>query len=670
MNRRTILLSTVWAAAVCALPGAAFAAERLPLLMEGKKTLYQRVLSRPGAVLKRDPGDGTGTPQPALTRFYVYGRKAVNGEEWLEVGLTTKGKVDGWLGSGFTLPWKQQMALAFTNPAGRERALLFKEKKDLMAMVEQDQPAAALTALRSAVGGGQGDPRVVSIEPENYIDITKQFYLLPILDAEEAFSAAGHRMRVLQIASITAQGEPEPEKKEPEKANLLRNFNASVVFVVDATVSMGPYIKRIREAVHGIYGRIDKAGLLNQVKFGMVAFRSNVQATPGIEYTSKMYADPSQVKDGADFLAKVADLKEATVSSARFSEDSYAGVMTALETIPWTQFGGRYVVLITDAGALRGNDPLSSTKLDAEQVRLEALHRGVAIYTLHLKTPEGKKNHAEAEAQYTVLSSHPLLSAPLYYPVDAGSVERFGQMVDRLGDAIVEQVGAAYRGEKVAGSAAGVDEAVASPTKDLAKEQGKEQAKEQDRRLREDAALLGHAMQLAYLGRVEGTRPPPLFSAWIADRDLVKPEVATTEVRVLLTKNQLSDMRQVLRSISEAGQAAQLSPASFFAKLQSAAAVLSRDPNAVTSPNAVKLADLGLMGEYLDGLPYRSKVLDIDQQTWSSWSIGQQQAFLDEIERKLRLYQLYHDDTGRWVALDNGADPGETVYPVPLDALP
>ena len=36
----------------------AFAAERAPLLLEGKKTLYQRVLTRPGAVLKREPGDG------------------------------------------------------------------------------------------------------------------------------------------------------------------------------------------------------------------------------------------------------------------------------------------------------------------------------------------------------------------------------------------------------------------------------------------------------------------------------------------------------------------------------------------------------------------------------------------------------------------------------------
>ncbi|HLO77147.1 MAG TPA: vWA domain-containing protein [Magnetospirillum sp.] len=661
MIRTTIAALAAASAIFVATVPPAVAADRTPLLMEGKKTLYQRVLSRPGAMLKRQPGDGPGAQQPALTRFYVYSRQNVGGADWIEVGLTAKGKADGWLREDLTLPWKQQLSLAFTNPAGRDRALMFKEQKDLAAIVEADKPEAQVAPLRKAVESGKGDPRVVSEEPATYVDIAKQFYLLPILDAEETFSGMGHRVRMLRIASVSTQDDKSQANAGADKnrPSLLKNFRASVVFVIDSTMSMDPYIDRTRSAVRRIAEQIEKAGLSDRVKFGLVAFRSSVQATPGLEYTSRLYADPSQVKDGKDFQQRVASLKGASVSSARFSEDAYAGVMTAVNQVPWTDFGGRYVVLITDAGALRGGDPLSSTKLDAEQVRLEALHRGLAIYTLHLKTPSGKQNHAEAEAQYKALSTHPLLSAPLYYPVDAGSVDQFGQMVDTLADTIVAQVNAAYRGEEAAGAARTADPNYSKAT-----------AKDEGTRIRMDAAMLGHAMQLAYLGRVEGTRAPPLFSAWVTDRDLAKPDVATTEVRVLLTKNQLSDMQQVLQSIAKAGQAAQLSPNDFFAKMRSAAAVLGRDPNAINNPNATKLADLGLMGEYLDGLPYRSKVLDIDQQTWSSWSISQQQAFLDEVNRKLRLYQIYHDDVDRWVALDGGADPGEAVYPVPLDALP
>ncbi len=660
---RTILALAAAGSLLAATLPAAFAADRTPMLMEGKKSLYQRVLSRPGAMLKRQPGDGPGAQQPALTRFYVYGRLNVGGADWLEVGLTAKGKTDGWLREDMTLPWKQQLTLAFTNPAGRDRALMFKERKDLASIVEADKPDQQVLPLRKAVQSGKGDPRVVAQEPATYVDIGKQFYLLPILDAEETFSGMGHRVRMLRIASVSTQddkpaagGNAAADKNRP---SLLKNFRAAVVFVIDSTISMDPYIDRTRNAVRRITEQVEKAGLGDRVKFGLVAFRSSVQATPGLEYTARLYADPSQVKDGKDFLDRVAGVKAASVSSARYSEDAYAGLMTAINQVQWTDFGGRYVVLVSDAGALKGGDPLSSTKLDAEQVRLEALHRGLALYTLHLKTPSGKQNHGEAEGQYKALSSHPLLSSPLYYPVDAGSVDQFGQMVDTLSEAIVAQVNAAYRGEEAAGAARTADPGY---TKAAAKDEGS--------RIRMDAAMLGHAMQLAYLGRAEGTKAPPLFNAWVTDRDLAKPDLATTEVRVLLTKNQLSDMQQVLQSIAKAGQAAQLSPNDFFGKMRSAAAVLGRDPNAINNPNATKLADLGLMGEYLDGMPYRSKVLDIDQQTWSSWSISQQQSFLDEVNRKLRLYQIYHDDVDRWVALDGGADPGEAVYPVPLDALP
>jgi hypothetical protein len=69
-----------------------------------------------------------------------------------------------------------------------------------------------------------------------------------------------------------------------------------------------------------------------------------------------MYVDPNTVKDGKDFLAKVHDLKQATVSSSKVDEDAYGGVMAALDKVDWTQFGARYVVLITDAGALDGTD--------------------------------------------------------------------------------------------------------------------------------------------------------------------------------------------------------------------------------------------------------------------------------------------------------------------------
>jgi hypothetical protein len=142
------------------------------------------------------------------------------------------------------------------------------------------------------------------------------------------------------------------------------------------------------------------------------------------------------------------------------------------------------------------------------------------------------------------------------------------------------------------------------------------------------------------------------------------------DVRVLLTKAQLSDLQQTLKGVLDAAHEKQFDPAGFYDAVKSVAAALGRDPAKLQDPKATKLSQMGLLGEYVEGLPYKSAVLNIDEATWKSWPIAQQNYFLDELERKLALYRAYNDDVDRWVALTPGAPAGELVYPVPLDALP
>jgi hypothetical protein len=64
--------------------------------------------------------------------------------------------------------------------------------------------------------------------------------------------------------------------------------------------------------------------------------------------------------------------------------------------------------------------------------------------------------------------------------------------------------------------------------------------------------------------------------------------------------------------------------------------------------------------------------MNLTSDEWETWSASarQQEDFLDGLRRKLRHYQIYHDDTDRWITLDGSSDPSEAVYPVPIDALP
>ena len=272
--------------------------EHRPLLQEGKKSLYQRVLTTPGCELVAEAGQASGVLQPAFSSFYVYEHVNAKGAGWIKVGPDSYGQSIGWLPKSCTVDWKMQLTLAFTNPANRDRLLFFKERDQLNQILEAADPVAKVAPLRAALKKQGNAAGVLAQEPEYFVDLQQQFYLLPILSGEEVMTEDGFYTRLLNVASVskadTATVEPSA------KVSQLKEFNAAVVFVVDSTISMGPYIERTREAVRKVYERINKENLGQQVKFGMISFRYSTKEVPGLEYTTRMYADPNVIKGGAE----------------------------------------------------------------------------------------------------------------------------------------------------------------------------------------------------------------------------------------------------------------------------------------------------------------------------------------------------------------------------------
>ena len=626
-------------------PPSASAQERTPLLMEDKETLFQRVLSRPNAVLRSQPvstASETNARVPTFTVFYVFDRKVVDGVEWLEVGQPARGPTEGWVRADQAIDWKQSMVVAFSNPSGRDRTLMFQDRQSLIDLLESELLLPQSRELRQQAVDGTlpVDTPVISIEPAEYIDITQQFYLLPILEAETAWLASGFTSRILEVASVPLNSSP-MISDAPSQEDALSDFKVGIVFVIDTTISMGPYIDRTREVVRRISERIGDSDIAERVSFGMVAYRDNTEIAPELGYTTRTYA-PLQVDQPVDaFLTQIGDVAPAESSSRGFNEDAIAGLVEAIALPTWTEFGGRYIILISDAGPRAGNDPYATTGLGPSEVNQLADGRGIATYTLHLLSEAGTPNHDYARQAYREISAFSD-DVNLYFDVQAGSVDRFGQVVDTLTDSLISQVQASVAGELLQRDVSGEDSIV------------------------DQTQLVGRAMQLAYLGRQRGTQAPDVFEAWLADRDFTDPRRAALEVRVLLTKNELSDLTDVLNAVLEAGESAATSPDEFFGQLRSAVARLANDPSAVI--DADNLGDL--LGEYLEDLPYQSQLMEIDEQTWLSMSPGAQREVLDNIRYKLRLYRRLHDQVDLWVALYDGAPEGETVYPVPLDALP
>ncbi len=664
-------MKNYWLALViAAMPLMAMAAEPgegidKPLLITGKHSLFQRVLAVPGARLATQPGAKGSEPVTPFTAFYVYARRTQGGTAWLQVGTDMHGNRAGWLPAASAIEWNSGLTAVFRDPAGHDRVLLFKDSDSLRKLVQQHDLNAYDTLYQGAAQGQlpAGSP-VVAIQPPGYIDIQDDFYLVPIQRYEDVY-VGSQQARLLKVSSVPLSSEsPEPVKavKTAKADNRPQDYKAGLVFVIDSTLSMEPYIKRTREAVKKIYDTLGGADLLGHVNFGLIAFRDNLAAShqPAHDYLVRTYVDLQQGRDAAGFLSRVNSLQAALFSNNDFIEDSYAGVKEAIEAMDWKGYAARYIVLVTDAGPRDANDPLSTTGLGSESLRRLAQDKGIAIFVLHLLTPAKMADHDADAGAYRKLADFPGIGS-LYYGVPTGDVAEFGTVVDALASQIAEQVRLTEGGKAAP---------VTTPTA---------AATGSDARLAElqsKVTKLGYALRMRYLQKAEGGKVPDVFDAWVLDRDFRDPERSTLDVRVLLTRDQLSDLHDVLKQVLARAEEGLLSPQNFLNELKSLAATLTRTPEqlgattATTAGEGQSLADLGFMREYIEGLPYTGEVMGLSLEDWQSWPTRQQVAFLNRLEEKVNYYRALHDHTDLWVSLDGGPVGGDSVFPVPLEMLP
>jgi hypothetical protein len=332
-------------------------------------------------------------------------------------------------------------------------------------------------------------------------------------------------------------------------------------------------------------------------------------------------------------------------------------VSQAINDMDWSAYDARYVILITDAGPRVGDDPLASTGLSTSAMRDLALENQISTWVLHLRTPEGAADHPYAEEQYRALSQIEDIG-DFYYGVETGNVDAFQQALAALTSQLTEQVAETARG---APPNLFASQAVAEDSSEL-------------EAFQERAARLGYALRMNYLNENKAAGIPVLFDAWLIDREFNQPEPRTLDVRVILTRDQLSDLHDVLRQVLNIAEEGALAPQDFLGELKSLAAAISRDPEQANTATQVgggqSLADLGYMREYIEGLPYTSEVMNLDLATWQEWSAQQQFEFINQLDKKIAYYDALHENVDLWISLDGGAVDGDSLHPLLLEALP
>lgn len=639
-----------------------------PLLQEGKKSVYQRGVTHPGAKLYASSAQDANVikdPIKTFTAMYIYGR---DGDK-IEVGVGSE-KPDGWINAADFTVWPQAITMVFTDRTGRDPVLFFRTHDDLEQTCRLEDINSALNAYQKEIKEkGSNLPAnypVVASEPQDSAVAENDFYLLPVLSLDDQFYTQ-HGPRLLEVASIdpgkggaSASGIPESGTKQKIDASDLRTGFA---FVIDTTISMKPYIDQTFQLIRSLYDQLEKSPYADKLAFAVVAFRNNVDRTPGIDYTAKIISDFTTVKDREKLEKALANVQEATVSTHDINEDSFAGVKEAVDNLSWNDYGSRVMMMVTDAGPLKAGDPASATGFSPEALADYLRANKIYLTALHVKNPRSAQNQPYAAQAYKTLTMQSDNMAS-YIPLDGSTPQKGAKAFDEAARELANsyaKVAAATAEGKLLPKPAGKPKANLTP-------------QEEARRIAEST---GYAMQLQFLGNQQESAAPHVMKAWIADADLEKlaadPDnapVLAVEPAVLLTKGQLSNLYKQLKLLLEGSENAFLNgDTDLFAQISSAAAQMSRDPQQFSIHPDRNLAENGLLDEVLEGLPYKSVIGSMNRQDWESMSTGQRDAFIRRIKSLLARYEAYDKDATHWESF-GASNPNDRVYRVPLSMLP
>ena len=652
-----------------------FGAEaRTPLLQEGKKTLFQRVVVHPNTVMKAAADDNSAVVQAkvkSFSVFYVYGRQ--NG--FLEVGPSSNA-VEGWIHASSATDWPQAMTLLFTERTGRMPVLFFKDQNVLQQVCAADDLKKKLATLdsqvREARQGKEAAPDlpVLAAEPSDSEGAVSRnrFYLMPIKSMSEPFEGT----KFLKVASIDPGsvqksdagaaaaekgGDAESKDAKPE------TMRTGIVFVIDTTISMKPYIERSLDVIRAAFDNIEREKLGESVGFAVIAFRNSTARNPKVGYVTKKVSDFTTLKDRTNLESALAKVEEATTSTHSFDEDSLAGIKAAVDELQWKDYQSRIIVLISDAGPLPPGDPLAATRMAPAEMLDYAKAKNIWLTVAHIRSPGGGKNHAYAEKAYRELtktasgaSSYVAIPAP----TPSVGAENFAKTAKILAESLTTVV-------KSTAARKLPQKPKPQPTPTPSQPSPEDEA-------RRIAETIGYAMQLEFIGSRKGNRAPSVVEAWIADMDLAQLAdnnyAPTVEVAVLLTKNQLSDLQRTLQIVvDQAERTKKTDSKDFFQSIISASAQLARDPAAFSAKPGQNLRETGVLGEFLDGLPYKSDIMLLTEDDWYRKSVGEQTAFINRLKSRIARYEEYDKDRSNWESF-GASSAGDWVYRVPLSNLP
>lgn len=627
-----------------------------------------RLLVKPDANLFEDASTDSNIIRGNIAPFssmYVF--EAANCDEdtsdpfhspvWYKVGYTQSAPA-GYMSANDAVQWRSAMTVAYTNRGSseRRRVLLFDKYGQLDLFIEAavDGSLDVDDAYRKIEDLSEIPDGVRAIEPEAWTDIDRKVYLLPILQFEDLnhYFPEGD-FRALQVAALsrssgrssgrgecdlTADDAEECLSRSPVSADIQA---IDIIWVVDMTLSMQPYIDAVANAVR-------KASLAlreeiadeDKIRFGLVGYRDDVEVTPELDFVSKNFTPELLNRTEFEWLMREETVKAATRSTGDFPEEVFAGVREGVKSA-WRENALRVIILIGDASSHELDHHKNTSGLSLEATKSLVDEAQVYLAAILLSNPAAGADSSVAEKQYSVLSDIDGTSAYYRVPVsksDDGSTRL--QKTLRSVTADVLEFGVTGDFGKLASDDA--DDGVSAAIKKAVR-----------------------AAAVDYLG--QEADPPSNITAWAADRDLSDLEKQAFDVRVVVTRKDLQELKQVIEALLVAVREGNKSSSGFIEDTTGASASAAVD---LEISDQQRFGESNLVPRWIDSLAYRSPALTISLDEFLQLPPDDRTEFEARLARLTNAYEQILSNTDAWYLLNDQDTEEGQVHLLPLRQLP
>ena len=633
----------------------------------------------------------------AFYPLFVFERKDLddsdptNPQGWYQIGRTHR-KAIGWMQAKDVIEWKHALIVSYTHPgSGEEKrspVIWFMDKSNVKDIVELDDDGETVSALYQAMDKKQFPDTVIVTEPKKFLDIFEDFYVIPVTDFEEVDINGEEALYVKLIAAHpTLRGESgdksdtianpdyvekisaDGEYLSPEKA---KNLGVDIVFVMDMTRSMGPYMDDAKKLVDDIVSQLSDQ-VQEKIKFGLVGYRDSFKHMPKIGFTAKNFT-PTLVD--AKAFKKILDTKaKATrVDSDDYAEELFAGVELALNS-NWRDDTLRLLILIADASSHPVGHEYNTTGKNQQVLRQSAIESGIHINAVHLKVPRFFQDHQPAQEQFLKLSQiqGDKDESSAFVEVNtlaAKKAKAKGESsdYDNAVSVFVDSIGLMLEKTQKASTFSegiSVTEAIDVMSDVVSKDSLNPVVQKADFAVK---SIIKAAL-IEYVGKDQN--PPKDIQGWALDRDMLDPTNPALRVHVLITKDQLNTLTKSLRNTITAFKMAEKTHQDFFDALKAIAAQTSQNPGGLSTDvyDEQALYDI-LIPRFLQGIPYKSDISGMTNEMYEELTPDERSNLLSSLEAKSMQYTVINASPDKWIDPTGDQDAESMFFPLSLGLLP